>query len=129
MGRAIIGMDPHKRSAAPRRTANDAGGLSDRSTLIDRVGCHRAIHERRRPRPIGSWFPKVDPNDQRQNVRFFLYTPEAKTAKNRVHFDLRAPGPADDEIARLVSLGASVLRRFPHVVVMADPEDNEFCVE
>ena len=60
---------------------------------------------------------------------WFNQVPEPKTAKNRVHFDLRAPGPTDDEVARLEALGAVVLHRFPHSVVMADPEGNEFCVE
>ena len=32
---------------------------------------------------------------------WFNQVPEPKTAKNRVHFDLRAPGPMDDEVARL----------------------------
>src|SRR5205814_6951574 len=32
---------------------------------------------------------------------WFVRVPEAKTAKNRVHFDLRAPGPVADEVARL----------------------------
>jgi Glyoxalase-like domain len=60
---------------------------------------------------------------------WFTQVPEAKTAKNRLHFDLRAPGPMDDEVARLERLGAAVLHRFRHNVVMADPEGNEFCVE
>jgi hypothetical protein len=52
-----------------------------------------------------------------------------KTAKNRVHFDLRAPGAMQDEVARLERLGATVLRRHLHNIEMADPEGNEFCVE
>jgi hypothetical protein len=60
---------------------------------------------------------------------WFNQVPEPKTAKNRVHFDLRAPGPMAEEVARLEALGAAVLRRFTHSVVMADPEGNEFCVE
>jgi Glyoxalase-like domain len=59
----------------------------------------------------------------------FQQVPEPKTAKNRVHFDLRAPGPMDEEVARLEALGALVLRRLAHSVMMADPEGNEFCVE
>ena len=54
--------------------------------------------------------------------------PEAKTAKNRVHFDLRAPGAMEDEVRRLERLGATVVRRNTHLT-MADPEGNEFCVE
>jgi hypothetical protein len=53
---------------------------------------------------------------------WFNQVPESKTAKNRLHFDLRAPGAMDDEVARLQRLGAGL-------TVMADPEGNEFCVE
>jgi hypothetical protein len=59
---------------------------------------------------------------------WFQQVPEPKTAKNRLHFDLRAPGPIPDEVRRLEGLGATVLREEP-IVVMADPEGNEFCVE
>ncbi len=59
---------------------------------------------------------------------WFNQVPEPKTAKNRVHFDLRAPGPVADEVRRLTELGASVIRS-DHPVVMQDPEGNEFCVE
>ncbi len=59
---------------------------------------------------------------------WFQRVPEPKTAKNRMHFDLRAPGTVEDEVRRLEGLGARVLWRDP-IVVMADPEGNEFCVE
>ena len=45
-----------------------------------------------------------------------------------MHFDLRAPGPIAEEVRRLEALGATVLQEEP-IVVMADPEGNEFCVE
>jgi hypothetical protein len=60
---------------------------------------------------------------------WFTRVPESKTAKNRVHFDLRAPGRMDDEVHRLEKLGATVLWRTAHITTMADPEGNEFCVE
>ncbi len=60
------------------------------------------------------WFNKVD---------------EPKTAKNRMHFDLRAPGPIHDEVAKLERLGATVETDGAELVVMRDPEGNEFCVE
>jgi hypothetical protein len=60
---------------------------------------------------------------------WFTRVPEPKSAKNRVHFDLRAPGAVADEAARLTRLGASVLDRRRDHMVMADPEGNEFCVE
>ena len=46
-----------------------------------------------------------------------------------MHFDLRAPGLAVEEVARLENLGARVVERHVHSVVMQDPEGNEFCVE
>jgi predicted enzyme related to lactoylglutathione lyase len=64
---------------------------------------------------------------------YFHQIPEGKTVKNRMHLDVL---PADrdqaDEIARLVALGATVLRdQRPEVgwVMLADPEGNEFDVE
>jgi Glyoxalase-like domain len=60
---------------------------------------------------------------------WFNQVPEPKTAKNRMHFDLRAPGSLDDEVARLERLGATVMERYAHSVIMQDPEGNEFCVE
>jgi len=60
---------------------------------------------------------------------WFRQVPEPKVAKNRQHFDLRAVGDVDAEVARLVDLGASELRRSSDLVVMADPEGNEFCIE
>jgi hypothetical protein len=63
----------------------------------------------------------------------FQRVPEPKTTKNRLHLDLH-PGPdhREAEVARLTTLGASVLRRVTEPagawVVMTDPEGNEFCV-
>ncbi len=55
--------------------------------------------------------------------------PEPKTVKNRVHIDLRADDPSA-EVARLVSLGATVApdQRNDGLVVLLDPEGNEFCL-
>jgi Glyoxalase-like domain len=60
---------------------------------------------------------------------WFNQVPEPKTAKNRMHFDLRAPGDVHDEVDRLQRLGATTVRDGTDLVVMADPEGNEFCVE
>jgi hypothetical protein len=60
---------------------------------------------------------------------WFARVPEGKTAKNRMHFDLRAPGTVAEEVARLEALGATVLHPGEELTVMADPEGNEFCVE
>jgi Glyoxalase-like domain len=60
---------------------------------------------------------------------WFNRVPEPKSAKNRMHFDLRAPGTMEAEVARLETLGAVAVRRDGHHTVMQDPEGNEFCVE
>ena len=67
-----------------------------------------------------------------------LTVPEPKTAKNRLHLDIRVPGHGGAEerwariraeAGRLVAAGGVVLAAFEgHHVVMADPEGNEFCV-
>ena len=74
----------------------------------------------------------------------FLKVPEAKTAKNRLHIDLRVAGGRHVDqalrrerilamVERLVAAGGTVLREdtfdghLDHVV-MADPEGNELCV-
>ena len=60
---------------------------------------------------------------------WFVRVPEPKTAKNRLHFDLRPVGTMDGEVGRLQKLGASVAEWFDSHVVMRDPEGNEFCIE
>jgi len=67
--------------------------------------------------------------DGRQRV-LFIEVPEGKTVKNRLHFDLSPTDRSrDEEVERLVSLGASVEHRYDGIVTMLDPEGNEFCVE
>ncbi|QNN51631.1 VOC family protein [Nocardioides mesophilus] len=60
---------------------------------------------------------------------WFIRVPEGKVAKNRQHFDLRPTSNAAEEVRRLVALGARVIQEGGGLVVMADPEGNEFCVE
>jgi hypothetical protein len=74
----------------------------------------------------------------------WLKVPEGKTAKNRLHIDIRVAGEppwdmAEREVliratsAELVSAGGTVVREeawegvLSHIV-MLDPEGNEFCV-
>ena len=85
----------------------------------------------------------VDPDGARPAIGF-LRVPGGKTAKNRVHVDLRVAGdlpwdPTEREqligakVVELVAAGATEVREeryggtFGHVV-MQDPEGNEFCV-
>lgn len=60
---------------------------------------------------------------------WFIRVPEPKAAKNRMHFDLRAPVTMADEVSRLQFIGATVVGRFAGHTVMEDPEGNVFCVE
>ncbi|MGH8980681.1 MAG: VOC family protein [Acidimicrobiales bacterium] len=63
----------------------------------------------------------------------FERVPEAKATKNRVHIDIQAGERREEEIARLVALGAAFLADHRDEgtgwVVLADPEGNEFCLE
>ncbi|MEO5852078.1 MAG: VOC family protein [Nocardioides sp.] len=86
----------------------------------------------------------VDPGQAGPRL-WFQKVPEGKTAKNRLHLDVRAaPGlegdermaALEDDCSRLVALGASRVERhepdppLSHgFLVMADPEGNEFCLD
>ncbi len=64
----------------------------------------------------------------------FIEVPDEKATKNRIHLDLRpSAGAREEELDRLLALGAREVadRRNPDGtgwVVLADPEDNEFCL-
>ena len=66
----------------------------------------------------------------------FIEVPDARQVKNRLHFDLRpVDGTRDDEVARLLSIGATQVDDQREVrgdgtgwMVLVDPEGNEFCV-
>jgi hypothetical protein len=64
----------------------------------------------------------------------FMRVPEPKQVKNRAHLDLNVGRDRrDDEVARLIALGAAELYRVAEPganhVTMHDPEGNEFCVQ
>ncbi|MFD4898462.1 VOC family protein [Streptomyces sp. NPDC058411] len=66
-------------------------------------------------------------------VLYFNQVPEPKTSKNRVHLCLRPETSREEEVERLLGLGATLVadRRKPDGsgwAVLADPEGNEFCV-
>jgi len=85
----------------------------------------------------------VDPDGAGPAVSF-LRVPEHKTAKNRMHIDIRVAGGAPWDMvererlirakaAELVAAGATTVREEAYGehlghVVMLDPEGNEFCV-
>ena len=66
----------------------------------------------------------------------FIEVPEAKVAKNRIHFDLRPrEGTRDEELASLLAHGATIVADHrgeygPGTawVVLADPAGKEFCI-
>lgn len=63
----------------------------------------------------------------------FLRVPEPKTVKNRLHLCLQPQQLREQEVERLLGIGASMVddRRDPDGsgwAVLADPEGNEFCV-
>ncbi|MFE7633860.1 VOC family protein [Kitasatospora xanthocidica] len=66
-------------------------------------------------------------------VLYFNQVSEAKTVKNRVHLCLRPETSRDQEVERLLGLGATFVgdHRNPDGTgwaVLSDPEGNEFCV-
>jgi catechol 2,3-dioxygenase-like lactoylglutathione lyase family enzyme len=85
----------------------------------------------------------VDPDGQSPAIGF-LRVPEGKTAKNRMHIDIRVAGePPWDmpqreimiraKVAELTAAGARIVNEESYGevlghVVMLDPEGNEFCV-
>ena len=85
----------------------------------------------------------VDPDDIGPAIGF-LRVPEGKSAKNRMHVDVRVAGkePWDmaereklirAKVTELVAAGVATVREESYGdvlghVVMADPEGNEFCV-
>jgi hypothetical protein len=61
----------------------------------------------------------------------FIRVPEAKAAKNRLHFDVCATDRTQaEELDRLLALGArrSAITGDGRWVVLEDPEGNEFCL-
>lgn len=66
-------------------------------------------------------------------VLHFNQVPEAKTVKNRIHLCLRPETSREQEVDRLLNLGATFVadHRNPDGTgwaILADPEGNEFCV-
>ncbi len=88
---------------------------------------------------LDNWAVIGDPKGEGPRV-FFQKVPEGKTAKNRVHLDIRARGmersdqaTVDARVAELLKLGAKKVQAVhdlgSYFVVMQDPEGNEFCID
>lgn len=99
---------------------------------------------RERGLPEAEWGDQaslVDPAGEGPRI-YIQRVPEGKTAKNRVHLDVRVAGREvrgderqrliDRHVARLLEAGATVAWRTDdargQAVVLRDPEGNEFCV-
>jgi hypothetical protein len=74
----------------------------------------------------------LPPEDVELPVLMFNEVPEEKIVKNRVHLDITADVPVEEEVDRLVELGATVHNWAEEDggvwCVMLDPQGNEFCV-
>jgi hypothetical protein len=83
----------------------------------------------------------IDPAGEGPRI-YFQRVGEGKTAKNRVHLDVRVAGPEvrggqrqrlrEEQVTRLAAAGGTEAWRVSgprgSCVVMRDPEGNEFCV-
>ncbi|MGF1341360.1 VOC family protein [Streptomyces flavovirens] len=108
-----------------------AGGQVPEAAVVESHGRHawRGLAAVRHP---------DDPHDARSGTGLgrrllFQQVVEPKTVKNRLHIDVHTePGQREEEVARLVRLGASVLDTIEEPggswQVLLDPEGNEFCV-
>ena len=90
---------------------------------------------------FGEVASRVDPAGEGPRL-YFQRVPEGKTAKNRVHLDVRVAGRevrgeerkrlVSERVERLVQAGATLAWRTNDVrgssVTLYDPEGNEFCV-
>ena len=90
---------------------------------------------------FGEVASRVDPAGEGPRL-YFQRVPEGKTAKNRVHLDVRVAGPevvgeerkrlVSEKVERLAQAGASIAWVSDtfggNSITMRDPEGNEFCV-
>jgi hypothetical protein len=93
------------------------------------------------PSEFGDVASRIDPAGEGPRL-YFQRVPEGKTAKNRVHLDVRVAGaevrgPERDKliaetVARLEAAGGTIAwvedDKYGQATVMRDPEGNEFCV-
>jgi len=84
--------------------------------------------------------PDARPGDREAQVSlaegpalYFNQVPEPKTVKNRLHLCLRPETSREQEVDRLLGLGATLVGDLRNPdgsgwAVLADPEGNEYCV-
>jgi hypothetical protein len=112
--------------------------VEDHSELVDSLVAGGRLTEEERIVIDGhSAFRDVaaarDPKGESPRL-FFQRVPEPKTAKNRVHIDVRVPEERREaESQRLIGNGATLLwitsDRGPVTYTLQDPEGNEFCLD
>lgn len=118
------------------RLADPPGGFASWDEALDALGVPTQERD--------AYSALVDPDGAGPRL-FFRRVPEGKSAKNRLHLDVRAaPGLTGDarmdaleaEAERLATHGATRLARHdpePPLanghIVMTDPEGNEFCLD
>jgi hypothetical protein len=140
----IDAADPHAQAdfwaAALHYTAEDNSALVERLLSLGALPGEATVEYHGRPafRDLIAVRHPDDPCDPDTGTGLgrrllFQRVPEPKTGKNRLHLDLHpGHGQREQEVARLESLGAHVLREVAEPagtwVVMTDPEGNEFCV-
>ena len=100
-------------------------GFESWDDALDAMGIDRSDPDRA--------FAVVDPDCVGPRL-FFQRVPEPKSAKNRVHLDVRAaPDQLLARAAELVVLGARLVEEVDepggHFITMLDPEGNEFCLQ
>ncbi|MDX3517746.1 VOC family protein [Streptomyces scabiei] len=99
------------------------------------------FHRSRSPEDRDSWFACGDPSGVGPRL-FFQRVPEGKTAKNRVHLDVRVGtglvgeerlAVLEAECTRLLALGAVRVQLLydgtDACIAMQDIEGNEFCLD
>ena len=100
-------------------------GYDSWEDALDAMGIDRSDPDRA--------FAIVDPDGVGPRL-FFQRVPEPKSAKNRMHLDVRAaPDQLPARAAALVALGARLVAEVDetggHFITMLDPEGNEFCLQ
>jgi Glyoxalase-like domain len=82
------------------------------------------------PALVEQWKARARANPPAPTIVFAL-VPEGKAVKNRLHIDVSPLGDHQEEVERILALGATkadVGQGDVKWVVMRDPEGNEFCV-